>query len=322
MRRVLAVLAAVTMIVLALLIRSAIDDDGGGDGGGGDGGGGEDRVELLCAEELADVCQALEDQEIADVRIEAAGDTLDQLGDPEARFHDDAWLTLAPFPGMVDERRVLELGNSLFGDTAATGFSTPLALAAYTDRADALEADCNDVGWECLHSAAGDPWSEHHGEPAWQDVTLGYEPADTSATGLLLMTQAMADHRGEDFAGQDIDVRYLRDLEDAVPTRTNAGTPLEVLLVQGPPAFGVVGALGKDAEAAALTERGADLRVFYPAPMFRAEVVLAGDAGELAGSDELEDALAEAGWEQGEDGIDLPEPGVVDAVRTAWEGVA
>jgi hypothetical protein len=322
MRRVLAVLAAVTMIVLALLIRSAIDDDDGGDGGGdGNGGGDDDRVELLCAEELADVCQALDDEGIADVRIEAAGETLDQLGDPEHEFRDDAWLTLAPFPSMVDERREFALGNALFGEVEATGFSTRLALVAFDDRAAALEDDCTDVGWECLHRAAGDPWVDHGGEATWGDVKLGYERPDTSATGLLLITQAMADHVGEDFASQDIDDRYLRDLEDAVPTRT-AGSPLEVLLQQGAGAFGVVGALGKDAEAAAQTDRGADLRVFYPAPMFRAEVVLAGDAGDLAGSDELQDALAEAGWEQGEDAIGLPEPGVVDAVRSAWEGVA
>ncbi len=325
MRRALAVLAAVLMVVLAMLVRAAIDDgDDGDDSGGGTGDhaqDGDDPVDLLCAEELADVCQALEDAGVADTRVEPAGDTLDQLGDPEHDFRPDAWLTLDPFPQMVDERRELALGDPLFEQSESTRYSTPLAIAAFDDRAAALEADCTDVGWVCLGEAGGDPWEDHHGEPDWGDVKLGYEAPDTSATGLLVLTQAMADKVGVHFAGQDIDDRFLRDLEDAVPTRTGAGDPLTVMLQQGAAAFSAVGALGKDAEAATGTARGADLRVFYPAPMFRAEVVLAGDAGDLAGSDELADALADAGWEQGVDGAELPPPGVLDALRTSWEGI-
>ena len=118
----------------------------------------------------------------------------------------------------------------------------------------------------------------------------------------------MADHLGDPgFAGQDIDERWLGDLEDAVPTRTS-GSSLLRLAQQGGAAFGAVGALGVEAEAVAGTAQGEDLTIFYPAPMFRASVVLAPGRGgdedllaeltDLAEGDALASALADAGWDE------------------------
>jgi hypothetical protein len=316
MRRLSAVVGALLMVILALVVRGQLNDDGG-DGSSGDGGG-EEPVALLCAEELADVCASLEADGVATVTVEPVGVTVDRLGVPDAELDADAWLTLAPFPQIVDERREADLGNALFGEVEATGYSSGLATVAFDDRFIALDEDCDEVGWSCLGDIAGDPWSEHQGESSWGAVKPGYDRPDTSATGLLVLTQAMADHLGvTSFAGQDIDNRWLGDLEDAVPTRT-AGTALEVLLQQGPSAFAAVGALGVDADGAADSARGDDLTIFYPAPMYRAEVVVAGGA-DLEG---LDDALAEAGWEQGGDGEPLPPAGVLDALRVAWEEAA
>lgn len=87
-----------------------------------------------------------------------------------------------------------------------------------------------------------------------------------------------------------------------------------------------MGALGVDAEAAAGTAQGEELVIFYPAPMYRASVVLAPavgrDLADLATDDELADALAAAGWQEGLDGVPLPAAGVLDAVRSAWEASA
>jgi hypothetical protein len=194
---------------------------------------------------------------------------------------------------------------------------------AFADRAAALEADCPDVDWACLGDAAGEPWADHGGESSWGLVKPGYDAPDTSATGLLVLAQAMAAHLDDPgFAGQDIDDRWLGDLEDAVPTRT-AGTALLKLVQQGRAAFGAVGALGIEAEAVAGTAQGEDLTIFYPAPMFRASVVLAPrrgvDASELIDADTLDAALAEAGWEADATGESLPSAGVLDALRSAWE---
>ena len=90
-----------------------------------------------------------------------------------------------------------------------------------------------------------------------------------------------------------------------------------------------MGALGTEAEAVGGTAQGEDLTIFYPAPMFRASVVLAPgrsadddvlDAlAELLDDEAMTDALADAGWEQGADGEPLPSAGVLDALRSAWE---
>ncbi len=322
MRRVLAVLGAVLMVALALLVRSLIDGDDDGGQASGEGGDG-DVPTLVCAEELADVCEALERDGAADVTIEPVGETVDRLGAVDAELDADGWLTLDPFPQQVDERREFATGSALFGDSMATDRSSGLALVAFADRAAALEADCPDVDWACLGDAAGEPWADHGGESSWGQVKPGYDAPDTSATGLLVLAQAMAAHLDDPgFAGQDIDDRWLGDLEDAVPTRT-AGTALLKLVQQGRAAFGAVGALGIEAEAVAGTAQGEDLTIFYPAPMFRASVVLAPrrgvDAGELIDADTLDAALAEAGWESDAAGEPLPSAGVLDALRSAWE---
>jgi hypothetical protein len=322
MRRVLAVLGAVLMVALALVVRSLIDGDDDGGHASGEGGNG-DVPTLVCAEELADVCAALERYGAADVTIEPVGATVDRLGAVDAELDADGWLTLDPFPQQVDERREFATGSALFGDTMATDRSSGLALVAFADRAAALEADCPDVDWACLGDAAGEPWADHGGESSWGQVKPGYDAPDTSATGLLVLAQAMAAHLDDPgFAGQDIDDRWLGDLEDAVPTRT-AGTALLKLVQQGRAAFGAVGALGIEAEAVAGTAQGEDLTIFYPAPMFRASVVLAPrrgvDASELIDADTLDSALAEAGWDADATGEPLPSAGVLDALRSAWE---
>ncbi len=327
MRRVLAVLGAVLMVAVALLVRSAIDsgDDGGSGGGGGD----DAAPQLLCAEELAEVCQTLADDGLAEVTIEPVGTTVDRLGEVDADLEADAWLTLDPFPQQVNDRRQLATGNPLFADPLASGFSTGLALVAQDDRGAALEADCAAVGWACVGDAAGEPWADHGGETTWGPVKPGYDAPDTSATGLLVIAQAMADHLEDPgFAGQDIDARWLGDLEDAVPTRT-AGSSLLKLAQQGGAAFGAVGALEADAEAVSETAQGEDLSIFYPDPMFRASAVLAPGRGgdedlldaldDLVTSDELAEAFADAGWDNVTDGVPLPSAGVLDALRSAWE---
>ena len=77
------------------------------------------------------------------------------------------------------------------------------------------------------------------------------------------------------------------------------------------------------------TAQGEDLSIFYPAPMFRASVVLAPGRGadedlldaldDLADSDDLAEALTDAGWDTDTDGEPLPSAGVLDALRSAWE---
>lgn len=323
MRRVVAVLAAVVMVVIALLVRAALDGDDGGGGGSGDDG---HIPRLLCAEELEAVCQELEDDgEIQVVAIEPAGETIDRLLPVDAELDADGWLTIDPFPRLVDELRT-GVTAPQFGDAMPTDRSTRLAIVAHADRAQALDRDCSEVDWACLADAAGDPWEAHGGDRRWGDVHPGYDSPDTSATGLLVLAQAVAQEVGNpQFATNDLTlevVDFMGDLEDAVPNRHAGGTVLDTLVVQ-PPYYGAVGALGNAADAATRTDRGADLRIFYPAPMFRAEVVLAPAAGhDLELPDGLDDALAADGWDHAEQGERLPTSGTLYTLRATWQGVA
>jgi hypothetical protein len=321
MRRVVAVLGAVLMVIVAFLVRGVIDgdDDSGNDGSRGDGGS-DGEVTLLCADELEGVCDALVAAgAIAGFDSEPAGETVDRMVIQGADLGADGWLTLDSFPQQVDVVRELNTDNSIFGEPTATDHSTGLAIVAASDRGEALSNDCGDVDWNCLQPIGGDAWSDHEGEASWGAIKLGYDAPDTSATGLLVLTQAMAGHAGRtDFAAQDIDRRWLADLENAVPTRPTT-TVLDTLVLQGAAAFGAVGALDNAAQDAAGSR---DLEIFYPAPMFRAEVVLAavgGDPDGLLDEDDLDDALSALDWEAGQDADPLPSAGALVALRRAWE---
>jgi hypothetical protein len=317
MRRVLAVVGALLMVAVALVVRSIVDDDG--DAASGPDG---TPVSLICAEELAEVCEIMEDDHGADVVVEPVGATVDRLGQPATRLDADGWLTLEPFAEQVDVRRGAAGGSALFGESHPTGHSTGLALVAFDDRAAALEAECDVVGWACLGTIAGEDWADHGGQADWGTVKVGYDDPGTSASGLLVLAQAMADHLDEPrFASQDIDDRWLGDLDAAVPNRP-AGSVLVQLVQQGRAAFGGVGALGNPAEGLAATDRGRELRIFYPDPMFRATVVLSPapgtDLSDFATGDALAEALADAGWERDVNGVPPPSGGVLEALQRAW----
>src|SRR3712207_5937127 len=125
MRRVVAVLGAVLMVVVAVLVRGVLDDDEGA-GSGATGGGGEDgEVTLLCLDELGDVCRALEDDgAIDDFDAEPAGTTIDRLAAQGAELEADAWLTLLPFPEIAGVARDEAGLGPYFAEPDGLGWST------------------------------------------------------------------------------------------------------------------------------------------------------------------------------------------------------
>jgi len=315
MRRVVAVLGAVLMVVVALLVRGALDDDGD-DGSDGGGGGADGEITLLCVEELEDVCDALQEAGAIDgFETEAAGDTADRMAEEGADLGADGWLTLDPLPGIADVAREESGSGALFGDPARSGFSSTMAVVVHPDRAEALDEACDgEVGWPCLGDLVGDRWDEHGGDPRWGTVKVGIDDPGSSA-GLLVAAHAVAAHLELDtFARNDLDA------SDAVRWIGRFGRGDRVLgqlVTRGAGAFSAVGALDVEARALAATAQGADLGIFYPAPMFRAEVVLAAPgrpADDLVGEDDLADALGGAGWED-ETGAGLPSPGALYALR-------
>lgn len=322
MRRVLAVLGAGAMIGLALLIRGVFIDGDGVDLGGGNGGGGGGPTHVICATELEAACESLADEDDGfTFEVEDAGDTAARLTDPEfdAREADvDAWLTLEPWPGLVEIRRGQAQSGPAIEEPSEVLASSALAVLGPEERLTALAAACDDeITWTCLGDIAGEEWDQHGGEGAWRDINVGYATPTRHAAGLVVLGQAASDYFGTtEFASNDFDAAFrswLRDLDRADPGVQGTLTPLEETLRFAGSWDGV-----GDLDAAG---RG-NLEVAYPSPMIRAEVVLAPLVGHETGVDEgeLATALEDAGFETGAgDGVAGPGAGVYAALVAEWE---
>ena len=320
MRRVVAVLGAVLLVVVAIFVRGLIDGDdesGGDEPANSNGSDGEPGITLVCIEELQAVCDAMEqDGAIDGFDTEAAGDTVDRMADGED-LGADAWMTLDPFPGIADIAAGQAGNGRAFGDVAHSGRSTSLAIAAHPDRTSAVEDVCDEVAWRCVLSIAGEPWADQ-GVDLPGTVEVGLPDPASTASGLLLAAQAVGelvdnpDFASNDLIGSEV-TRSLRTLDESA-----AQDPLTAMITRGAGQFSLVGALGNDAEAIGETDRGAGMGIFYPAPMYRAEVVLAAGGGSAEGlldDGVLAEALADAGWTDAEIDPPLPDPGTLYALR-------
>jgi hypothetical protein len=308
-------------VVVAIVARGALDgddDSGGGGSSGGDGSDGDPGISLVCIEELQAVCEALEaDGAIEGYDTEAAGDTVDRLAEEDAELGADAWLALDPFPEIADVAGNQAGQGRVFGDVIHTGRSTPLAIAVHPDRTTAVEELCDDVSWTCALDVAGDPWADHDSDLPGS-IELGIPDPTATATGLLLATQGVGEVVGTpDFASNDLE---SRPVSQALRTLAGSGAqdPLTAMITRGAGQFTLVGALGNEADAIGDTDQGTGIGIFYPAPMYRAEVVLAapgGSAEDLLDEGALADALGAAGWADEEIDPPLPPAGVLYALR-------
>lgn len=337
MKRVLALVGAVVMIGTAVLVRGALNSDGGGGGGGGGNGSGD--THLICATELADACAALADED-DDVTfdVEPAGVTAERLVDPafqpgEADF--DGWLTLQPWPALVELRRDLANQSPVLGETSDVLATAKLALVGPTDRVGQLVDACggeDQTSWRCLGELADESWGDHGGATSQGRIDVGHDDPTQEATGLLVLGQAASDYFGTtSFASNDFDVDpgfrdWLEQLENAEPglPPAVAAQPVITQLEQFPIAsWDAVGTL--DPEASSTSARTSDaFTVLYPSPMIRAEVVLAPIRGHEVDldDDDLAQALETTGWTVGpapQDAPAGPEAGVYQALIEEWE---
>ncbi|MGQ0519597.1 MAG: hypothetical protein ACT4PX_00415 [Actinomycetota bacterium] len=300
--RVLAVLAAVAMVAGAVAVRDRLDDRA------------ERRtttLRLVCASELAPVCEALEAEPDRDVvtTVEPAAVTAERLTGlaAGAALDLDGWLVPGPWPQMVADARRRAGQEAPLGAGPVLARS-PVVLAVWKDRAAVLAPRCQNggPGWKCLGEVAGQPWEPIGGRPDWGPVKPGL-PLPSGAVGLAVRGAATAAWFGRvDLSSADLDDGGYRDwlsrLERSQPS--SPVSPLEAMLLKGPAAFDAVGTV--EAEAGPLLARSArpdkpDL--LYPSPVATADVVLGASptsagrllAGLVSGPVGRE-ALAAAGW--------------------------
>ena len=317
-RRALAAIVAVGMVVGALLVRSRVDDN-------------RERkhtvLRLVCAEELEQACDAIQADPGSKVEV-----TVEPAGDTEARLAKqggadvDGWLVPAPWAGLVDEVRARNQLPARFGSSGAPIARSPLVIAMWADRAAALRAACGgQVGWKCIGDHVGPPTS----------IKATHADPTTSATGLLVLGQAVASFFGRaDLSTTDVDASdpfdgWFAGLEQSVPPF--ADDPFDLMLVQGRSFADAVGTTEAKAKAVLADRGGSDVTLLYPSPMATADLVLAPVAGRdraatLAGvvrGAVGRRALADAGWQvPGPAGpFGLPSPGFLDALRQRWREV-
>lgn len=346
MKRLLAVAGAILMVAAAILVRDRIEGNGGADDGAPDTAESSGELDLLCDETLVDLCTALEASfgEL-DIEVAAGPETLDHLSSAEpAGDAPVGWLTLSPLPDMVSEDRGRSGLPALWESPGRAIARSPLIIAAWTDRAEALTSSCPDeaLDWRCAGDYASTPWAELGGEPGWGELEPGFADPDRDTIGLLVLGQAAVSYFGSpQFAANDFDDGAFRPwitgLVESVPRFPSTSTPLTQMLAAGPSSYDLVGTTEAEAVPSVAASREADsVSISYPLPMATADIVLVtlegrDDAGRLRRIIEGDGAAAmfvEHGWRvpglpppAGTDDLQLPDrsglprPGVLEALR-------
>jgi hypothetical protein len=319
-RRALALLAAVAMVVGAVFIRSRIDDD--------------DKTQtvsakaaatgpltIVCITELAAECDALKaEHPDINTRVEDAAITAQTLASGGEGI--DGWLTLEPWPDIANQ-----LGTDHVFDTATPIASSPFVIAMVRQRENVLASNCPDgvVGWKCLGDKVGKPWtSVTGGVPSWGNITVG-NPHLTSATGLLLFGNAVTGYFGRtDISTADFDTDAgFPAWRSRMKNTFMSSDPFSEFVTQFPAKFSAVGVTSAEEQTEVQT-RASDVKVDNPSPQATAVVTLApvgsgsrADAIKTLGSSNaLQATLAGRGWAVGKipPTTGLPDPGVLVAL--------
>lgn len=169
MRRTLGWVAAVAIVLGGLAVRSWRDDNDV-DGSTVEAG------QVVCAPDLTELCLGL-----AGAAIEAPEDTFARLIRRDAA--PEAWVTLDPWPAMVDDERQRAGLSPLFARQVQVA-STSVVVVGWEDRLQVLERACG-LSWECLMSE--DRWDAHGGSVSWQRVSLAIPDPDRNAAGVLAL---------------------------------------------------------------------------------------------------------------------------------------
>jgi hypothetical protein len=294
------------MIAGSLALRSSLDDDGDDDGGTRTVG------TVVCATELAGVCEALA-EDGADVQVEPAGATADMLinaDQPEV----DAWIVTAPWIAIVEERRGLATLEPLFGEVTTVARS-PLVIVGYK------EALGTCAQWPCVGDAV------RAGE-----LDIAHGSAD-GAVSLLVLGQALAVRAANPDPSRDVFddpaiEQWFFGMEDRVERSAfDDLDPVTKMLT----ARGTYDAVATS-EAAARLALGdvarPEVALIYPAPVASADLVVAPLRDHRTDVERVRRAVEQTCWRGSScaarqpalaDGDGLPSPGFLEALRQRWK---
>ena len=234
-KRIAALAATVALILGAIVIRDQVLDNDGTDAA--------ERpptaaTELICVSELSDVCDRIDLEDVT-VRSEDAGLTLARLAELGRNDPVPMWLTLEPFPAMVDVLRNTP-GTTPLDLVSRPLSSSPIGLVTSVDDAEQLTACGQPVSWRCLGDSG---------------LATGFARSTESGIGLLAVTQAAI---GFSSTGQPTLTdaqfqRWLRTVVTAVPaSRLSGGTAIATILTRSS---------SMDVAAGATAELGVEPRV-------------------------------------------------------------
>ena len=304
MQRVLAVLGAVAMIVTAVVVRRAVDEKGSGDRANAN-----DKVVIVCAEDLEIYCDAFGAG--VEVRVTTAAATAEAIRTGSLADDVDGWVTSSAW---------LEL---LGGDADTLGAperlaTSPITVAALADRARALDDLCaGQPLWDCLVASAGASWAELGGELPGH-LAIGVPSAD-SAIGLPVLASAAAGSLGGvAFASNDFDADFRAQLASLVAA--SGGTdrdPVRTMVTQR----------GRYSAAGAPRARVTDLHndavvLLDTTPEVVATIVVVPVRGgdDLPRAGPVRDALVAERWTaaSGSDVVATLKDGVMSALHDVW----
>ena len=323
-KRIGAVLLAVALVAGALLLRRNViegsDDDT--DSTATTSAPSVPAGQIVCASELEAACDAIaEAYPDREVLVEPAGVTLDRLASLDDGAEAPVWLTIEPFPAMVDELRAAADATPLYASSEALGAS-PLGVATPDiEHSDALTTGCADLPlWRCLGEYAGEPWTELGGEPEWRTVRPSLGAVDREAVALASFADAVTDYLGDPLSIANLDdpTRIsMRPLADTVDPSQVSGSPLETMAVR-PSLLDV--AATTEAERSSLP--GEQFDVKYPDPTMWVEAVLAVPDGVSVPNDVTDTAtaaLSDTGWtEPSTAAQSVPGASTMLALRDLW----
>lgn len=308
-RRLVALLVAVGLVVIALVIRNGIDNGGGNSAG--------EKLKLVCTPELQSVCAGLGSD--VQATVEEPGVTADRLKTADTAGI-DGWLTPGPWPQIVAGEReaaglapVLKVGPAL-------GRSR-IGLAVWPDRLIVLNRACPGLPWRCIGDvAAKGTWAAVGGNQQWGLVKIGFPDASTNATGLAALGAGTTGYFGSApiNIGDDGFTAWVRAL---VTASKNVQSSLEPVLAIGPSVADMVAVFESTATPTLKGSARPDNPVLtYPAPVASADVVLGSadtDRGRRLAALLTSERVQAAGWNTS--GVPLPAPDVLDALRTTWK---